>query len=289
MNKVKSLFNLFSPCYLCPLNCGAKRLKGEKGLCNAGVKVKISSATIYKGEEPPLVGNAGSGAIFFSDCNLRCVYCQNYNFSQKGFGRFISVKELSDVMLGLQENGVANINLVTATHYIPQVVSAVLLAKKRGLSLPIVYNTSGYESVAVLKLLSGIIDIYLTDFRYGSNEWAVKYSNAPSYVEIARSALYEMFVQTGKLKIGKSGLAVKGLIVRYLLFPNGLSELESVLKVVKQTVGTNIYFSLMSQYVPAYRAKEFREIGRKVTKEELLKASYLLRKYGFKNGWVQYL
>ncbi len=288
-NRLKKLYGLLSPCYLCPLNCGADRLRGEKGVCSGGVKMKISSATIYKGEEPPLVGNTGSGAIFFSFCNLKCVYCQNYNFSQKGTGHFVSVKELSEIMLELQSKNVANINLITATHFIPQIASSLILARRKGLRIPVVYNTSGYESVSVLKLLSGLIDIYLTDFRYGTNEWAMKYSAAPFYTEITKSALREMFLQTGNLKLDGKGIAKKGTIVRLLVFPNGFKELELSLRFVKEAVGTDIYISLMSQYVPVYVAKNYPLINRKITKQELLRASYLLKKYGFKNGWIQYL
>lgn len=287
--RLKKLYGLLSPCYLCSLNCGAERLNGERGVCGAGVKMKISSATIYKGEEPPLVGKTGSGAIFFSFCNLKCVYCQNYNFSQKGNGHFVSVSELSEIMLHFQEKGVANINLITATHFIPQVASSLILAKEKGLKIPVVYNTSGYESVSVLKLLSSLVDIYLTDFRYGTNEWAVKYSAAPFYTEIAKSALKEMFRQTGNLKLGESGIAKRGTIVRLLIFPEGLAELELSLKFIKESVGAGVYISLMSQYVPVYKAKNYPPLNRKITKQELLKASYLLRKYGFKNGWIQYL
>ncbi len=287
--RLKKLYNLFSPCYLCPLNCGADRLRNKKGICNAGIKVKISSATVYKGEEPPLVGKTGSGAIFFSFCNLKCVYCQNYNFSQNGNGHFVSVKKLSEIMLNLQEKGVSNINLITATHFIPQVASSLILAKKKGLKIPVVYNTSGYESVSVLKLLSGLVDIYLTDFRYGTNEWALKYSAAPFYTEITKAALKEMFRQTGNLELGENGIAKKGTVVRLLIFPEGLAELELSLKFIKETVGTDIYVSLMSQYVPVYKAKNYPPLNRKVTKQELLKASHLLRKCGFKNGWIQYL
>ncbi len=286
--KIARLYELLSPCYLCPQNCGVRRLSGEKGMCNAGVKVKISSVAIYRGEEPPLVGKIGSGAIFFSFCNLKCVYCQNYNFSQNGAGRFVSVLELSDIMLELQRKGAANINLITATHFLPQAISALIVAKNNGLVVPIVYNTSGYESVEVLRLIEGFIDVYLTDFRYGTDDWGVSYSVASYYTEIAKSALREMFRQVGNLKIGKNGLAKKGVIVRHLLFPNGIDEFESVLKLVKDSVGNEVYFSLMSQYIPVYKAKYFSKINRKVTKEEFLKAAFLLRSYGFENGWVQY-
>jgi putative pyruvate formate lyase activating enzyme len=288
LTQIKQLYRLLSPCYLCPLNCGAKRIAGETGLCNAPLKMKISSYTLYKGEEPPLSGKYGSGAIFFSYCNLKCVYCQNFNFSQKGSGHFIGIGELSDIMLNLQNMGAANINLITATHYIPQVAAALFLAKNKGLSVPVVFNTSGYESVKTIQLLDGFVDVYLTDFRYGTDAWAQKYSNAPSYVEIVRAALIKMYRQVGNLHIGKDGLATKGLIIRLLLFPNGINELKSILEIITSTIGTDVYISLMSQYVPVYRAKEFPEISRKVTKEEFLEAAHLLRKFGFKNGWVQY-
>jgi len=288
LSQIKELYKLLSPCFLCPLNCGAERLEGEYGICGASYKVKISSYTLYKGEEPPLSGVNGSGAIFFSHCNLKCVYCQNFNFSQYGNGHFVSVRELSNIMIELQNRGAANINLITATHYLPQVTAAIKIARCRGLTIPIVYNTSGYESVKVLRLLNGFIDIYLTDFRYAFNEHAVKYSSAPFYKEITREALVEMYRQVRNLKIGKDGIAVKGTIIRLLLFPNGLKELEKILEIIAESIGNQVHISLMSQYVPVYRAREYPEINRKITKEEFLHASHLLRKFGFKNGWVQY-
>lgn len=289
LERIAMLYKLLSPCYLCPLNCGKSRLLNENGICNAGIKVKISSATIYKGEEPPLVGIKGSGAIFFSFCNLKCVYCQNYNFSQNGAGKFVSVKTISKLMLDLQSRGAVNINLITATHFLPQVIAALYIAKRNGLIIPIIYNTSGYESVKVLQILEGFIDIYLMDFRYGTNLWGYIYSNVPSYVNIASAALQEMFRQVGNLKIDENGIAKSGLIVRHLLFPNGLHELENVLRITKNKIGNDVYFSLMSQYVPVYKAKAFKKISRKITREELIKASHLLKIYGFKNGWIQYL
>ncbi len=288
LHQIKKLYELLSPCFLCPLNCGARRLEGERGICNASQRVKISSYTLYKGEEPPLSGVNGSGAIFFSHCNLKCVYCQNFNFSQYGKGYFVSVRELSNIMLDLQSKRAANINLITATHYLPQVTAAIKIARDKGLAIPIVYNTSGYESVRVLRLLNGFVDVYLTDFRYAFNEHAVKYSSAPFYKEIAKEALIEMYKQVGNLKIGKDGTAVKGLIIRLLLFPNRLKELEKILEIISECVGNRVHISLMSQYVPVHRAKEYPEISRKVTKEEFLRASHLLRKFGFTNGWLQY-
>ncbi len=288
LSQIKELYKLLSPCFLCPLNCGAKRFEGEYGICDASQRVKISSYTLYKGEEPPLSGVNGSGAIFFSHCNLKCVYCQNFNFSQYGSGHFVSVRELSNIMLGLQGKRAANVNLITATHYLPQVVSAIKIARDNGLVIPVVYNTSGYESVRVLRLLDGFVDIYLADFRYAFNGNAIKYSSAPFYKEIAKEALVEMYRQVGDLKLGKDGTAVRGLIIRLLLFPNGLKELEKILEIISGCVGSRVHISLMSQYVPVYRAKEYPEISRKITKEEFLRASHLLRKFGFTNGWVQY-
>ena len=288
LSQIKELYKLLSPCFLCPLNCGAKRLEGKYGICSASYNVKISSYTLYKGEEPPLSGVNGSGAIFFSHCNLKCVYCQNFNFSQYGNGHFVSVRELSNIMIDLQNKGAANINLITATHYLPQVTAAIKIARDKGLIIPIVYNTSGYESVKVLRLLNGFVDVYLTDFRYAFNKNAVKYSSAPFHREIAKEALVEMYRQVGDLKVGKDGIAVKGLIIRLLLFPNGLKELEKILEIILETIGSQVHISLMSQYVPVYLAKKYPEISRKVTKEEFLRAAYLLRKFGFTNGWVQY-
>ncbi|MEA3313971.1 MAG: radical SAM protein [Caldisericota bacterium] len=287
-DKVKKLYDLFSPCYLCPLNCGVKRKEGETGSCSAGNRLKISSYTIYKGEEPPLVGNVGAGAIFFSYCNLKCVYCQNYNFSQLFSGREISIGDLVNIMLELQNKGAANINLITATHFFPQIAEALSIAKSKGLTLPIVYNTSGYESVEVLQLLHGFIDIYLADFRYGTNASGERYSKVPNYVEITKAAVKEMYNQVGNLVVNDNGIAKKGLIVRHLLFPGGIEELRVVVDFVVNSLSKDVYFSLMSQYVPVYRAKEYPEINRKITREEFLLATRVVREAGITNGWIQY-
>lgn len=288
IEKIKRLYEMLSPCYLCPLRCGVERLKRESGICNSGIVTKISAFTLYKGEEPPLSGRDGSGTIFFSNCNLKCVYCQNFQFSQIGNGRFVSVKELTHIMLSLQEKGASNINLVTPTHYFPPIVASLRLAKSNGLTLPIILNTIGYEDVKVLNLLEGYIDIYLPDFRYIDDQKAIKYSQAPDYVNITTAAIKEMLKQVPEVKFRPNGTMSRGVIIRILLFPDNLQDLRLTLRHIAKEFGKDVYISLMSQYVPVYRAKEFPEISRKLSREEMLEAIKILREEGFKNGWVQY-
>ncbi len=287
-DRIAELYHLFSPCYLCPLNCGVNRDNGEVGLCGAGKNIKIASFSLYKGEEPPLVGNKGSGTIFFSYCNLKCVYCQNYNFSQLGRGKEISIETLADIMLKLQGRGAVNINLVTPAHFIPQIAEAIFVARKSGLVLPIVYNTSGYESVKTIKLLKNIVDIYLTDFRYGTDAFGKKYSGVPYYTEIAKAAVKEMYNQVGNLSMDSKGIAKKGIIIRHLLFPEGIGELKNVVNFITNDLSKDIYFSLMSQYIPVYQAKMYPEINREITKKEFFLASRIVRDAGIRNGWIQY-
>ena len=288
LEKIRELYKLLSPCYLCPLNCGAKRLKGEQGTCNSQVVPRISSYTLYKGEEPPVSGQNGSGAIFFSNCNLRCVYCQNYNFSQLGKGKDVSVLELSEIMMKLQSMNASNINLITATHFLPQSIAALRLARQKGLSLPIVLNTSGYESLEVLRLLEGFIDIYLSDFRYATDEEGIKYSGVPFVSTFTLSAIKEMLRQVGNITFDSKGIMKKGVIIRILVFPNGIENLRKRLRIIKKEFSTDIYISLMSQYVPVYLAKNFPEINRKLTRLEIMESIKILREEGFRNGWVQY-
>ncbi|BAL81391.1 radical SAM protein [Caldisericum exile] len=284
---LEELYKLLSPCNLCPLRCEVDRLKGEIGICNSNAIIKISSAVLYKGEEPPLSGPFGSGTIFFSNCNLKCVYCQNYNFSQLGAGKFVSVKELSNIMLWLEKKGASNINFVTATHYAPQAMASLTLARERGLKIPAVWNTIGYETVELVKLLNNFIDIYLPDLRYINDEDALKYSNAPNYFEITMEALREM-VKNKSIKFGNDGLLKEGVVVRYLVFPGRLNDLRRALKVLKREFGDSIFISVMTQYVPVYRAHEFKELSRKLTKEEINEVKKIVKEEGIKNGWVQY-
>ncbi len=288
LEKIKKLYSLLSPCKLCPLECGVLRLNGEVGACNSKIKVKISAGILYPWEEPPLSGRYGSGTIFFSNCNLKCIYCQNFQFSQLGKGKEVSLIELSQMMLSLQEKNASNINLVTPTQYFPQAIAALNIARKNGLRIPSVLNTSGYESVPVLKLLEGYIDIFLPDFRYINNEKAFKYSGVKNYVSITAEAIKEMLRQAPEVKYNREGIIVKGVILRILVFPDGLEDLRLTLKHISNMFGRDLYVSLMSQYVPVYRAKEFPEIARKLTKNEIREALKILHKEGFKNGWVQY-
>ncbi len=288
IDSLSKLYKLLSPCYLCPLNCKVERLGNVLGRCDASIKAKISSYTLYKGEEPPLAGNRGSGAIFFSHCNLKCVYCQNYNFSQFGNGREVSVNELSSIMLKLEQLGALNINLVTATHYLPQAMAAVNLARGKGLRLPTILNTSGYESKKVLSLLKDFIDIYLVDFRYSSDELGEKYSGIKFYKRFAVSSIKEMLRQKPEVQFDKTGIVRRGVIIRLLVFPNGLEELKKILAIIKWEFGLGVCISLMSQFTPVYRAKDFPEISRKLTREEITDAIKIVREEGFRNGWIQF-
>ena len=288
LEKIKKLYRLMSPCYLCPLNCGAERLKGQKGVCDSNVVAKVSSYILYRGEEPPVSGQNGSGAIFFSNCNLKCIYCQNYNFSQLGSGNDVSILELSEIMMKLQSMKASNINLITTTHFLPQSIAALHIARQKGLNLPIVWNTSGYESLEILKLLEGFIDVYLPDFRYATDEEGVKYSGASFMTVFTISAIKEMLRQVGEVRFDPKGIMKKGVIIRILVFPNGIENLRKILRIIKSEFSVDVYISLMSQYVPVYLAKNFPEINRKLAKSEVSEAIKLLREEGFKNGWVQY-
>lgn len=288
IKNLEELYSMLSPCSLCPLECNSLRLKGQVGKCNSNIKVKISASVLYPGEEPPLSGKFGSGTIFFSNCNLKCVYCQNFQFSQLGNGKMISLAELSKIMIQLQHKGAANINLVTPTQYFPQAASAIYFARKQGLKIPIVLNTSGYEKVEVLKKLENFIDIYLTDFRYIDDKKAIKYSKAPNYVNVTTEAVREMLRQKPSIKYDKFGLMKEGVIIRVLVFPGMINDLRLILKHIAREFGHSVYISLLSQYVPVFRACEFPEISRKLTKAEIMESIKVLREEGFKNGWVQY-
>jgi putative pyruvate formate lyase activating enzyme len=279
--------NILEHCTICPRNCGVNRNKGEVGFCKAGDKVEVYSAHLHFGEEPPISGYNGSGTIFFAHCNLRCVYCQNYKLSQVGHGKDFETEELSSLMLSLQSQKAHNINLVTPTHYAPQIAAAVIAAKKAGLTIPIVYNSSGYEAVKTLRFLAGLVDIYLVDMRYGDNKDASKYSACRDYVENNQAAIKEMYRQVGNLKTAKDGIAVKGVIIRHLILPNSISGTEQVFKFISQNLSEDIYISFMSQYYPAHNAVKYTELSRRINESEYDKAFRALEKYNLRNGWVQ--
>ena len=289
-NRIEAAYQLLEACRVCPRECGVNRLKNDKlGFCRSGLNPVISSASPHHGEEPPLSGTKGSGTIFFTNCNLRCLYCQNYPISQLGNGAERTPGELACQMLWLQEQGCHNLNLVTPTHFMPQILKALGIARDRGFNLPIVYNTSGYEAVKSLRLLDGIVDIYLPDMRYSDDKAALKCSIAPHYPEINRAAVKEMYRQVGNLVCDENGIAKRGIIIRHLVLPNGLSGTESIMKFLAEEISRDVYISLMSQYFPAYKANEHKELSRRTTAAEYNDACRIMEKYGLENGWVQEL
>ena len=289
-SRIEAAYALLESCRVCPRECGVNRLKNEKGcFCRSGLNPIVSSVSPHHGEEPPLSGARGSGTIFFTNCNLKCVYCQNYPISQMGNGAERTVGELACQMLWLQEQGCHNLNLVTQTHFMPQILKALGIALERGFNLPIVYNTSGYESLEALQLLDGIVDIYLPDMRYSDNAVGLKYSSAPHYPEVNRAAIREMYRQVGNLVLDENGVAQRGLIIRHLVLPGGLSGTGGVMKFLAEEISKDVYISLMSQYFPAYRTQEFKKIDRRITSEEYEGAYQIMLKYGLESGWIQNL
>lgn len=277
-------------CDLCPRNCKVNRLKGQKGFCGAvGENVKQARIGLHYYEEPCISGNSGSGTVFFSGCNLRCQFCQNYTISQEETGREISIQELADKMIWLQEEGANNINFVTGFMYIPQIIESIRIAKTQGLKIPILYNSSGYESVEALKMLEGYIDIYLPDFKYYYEELATRLSNAKNYKSIAMSAIKEMIRQQPENIYDEDGILQKGVIIRHLVLPNHIQNSKQVLKFLKSTFGKNISISIMAQYFPSYKASEIKDINRKLTKKEFEEIEDYLYRLEFKNGYIQYL
>lgn len=250
---------MLSPCRACPRACRADRLAGEKGACRTGALPRVASAGAHFGEEPVLVGMGGSGTIFFQGCNLNCVFCQNYDISHSDGGVEVSPRELAELMLGMQQRACSNVNLVTPTHVAPQAMEAIEIARGRGLSLPIVYNCGGYESVEMLALLEGFVDIYMPDFKYASPEAALKYSGAEDYPQVARAALAEMYRQVGPLSLDERGVAIRGVMVRHLVLPMDVAGGERVIETIAEAApGCGI--NVMGQYRPCYRAAEFPEL-----------------------------
>ena len=276
-------------CNVCPHRCGINRIAGKIGRCKATDKVKVALASIHNFEEPCISGKNGSGTVFFSNCNLNCVFCQNYEISQLGKGKEISIEELADIFIKQQNKNVHNINLVTPTIYIYQIIEAIKLARDKGLKIPIVYNSNGYENVEALKHLKGYIDIYLPDLKYSNNEIAYKYSNIKNYYENAVQAIKEMYNQVGKPIIDENGIMKKGLMIRHLVLPNQLQNSKDVLKWINDNMDKKVFVSVMAQYFPTYRAKNFPEISRKLTKEEYNEIEQYLYSLDLENGYIQEL
>lgn len=286
-DRVRRAYARLRRCDLCPHECGVDRVAGETGFCRAGLKPRIASANVHNGEEPPISGSRGSGTIFLSHCTLRCRFCQNFPISQLGNGEDITTAGLAERMLKLQVQGVHNINFVTPGHYLPQILAALLLAIPRGFRLPLVWNTSGYEKVDVLRLLDRIVDIYLPDMKYADEDPAVKFSSAPGYRDINRAAILEMFRQVGHLELDNEGIAVQGLIIRHLVLPEGAAGSRETLAWIAENLGTETHVALMNQYFPAYDACEIPGLHRRITGEEYADAVAALEEFGLENGWVQ--
>lgn len=277
-------------CKLCPRECGADRKSGKPGACGvSGEGVMAARAALHMWEEPCISGKTGSGTVFFTGCPLRCVYCQNYELARGRAGKRITTERLSEVFLELETAGAANVNLVTPTHYTPEIVRAVKAAGKRGLSIPVVYNCSGYEKVETLELLEGTVDIYLTDFKYMDSDMAARYSKAPDYPEVAKAALGEMVRQTGgETAFNKDGMMTKGVIVRHLLLPGHLKNAKAVVKYLYESYGNQVYLSLMNQYTPLPQVREtFPELSRGVTRREYERLVDYALSLGVENGFIQ--
>ena len=276
-------------CNVCPHKCKVNRLEGKSGRCKCNDKIKIALVSTHMYEEPCISGTNGSGAIFFSNCNLSCKFCQNYEISQLGKGYEITIEELASIMIKQQEAGVHNINLVTPTMYAYQIIEAIKIARKNGLNIPIIYNSNGYENVETIKALKGYIDVYLPDLKYYSNEIAVKYSKAPNYFEIASKAILEMINQVGEPIFDEDGMIKKGVMIRHLVLPNHIQNSKNVLKWIKENIPEEIYIDVMAQYFPTYKAKEDELINRKLTKREYKEIENYFYLLDFKNGYMQEL
>jgi putative pyruvate formate lyase activating enzyme len=283
--RIRLLKEFLKGCRLCPRECGVNRLNGEVGVCQAGLEPMVSSAFPHFGEEPPLVGYHGSGTIFLTHCNLRCIFCQNYDISHLGNGKPMTPSEMARVMVRLQEMGCHNINFVTPTHYAPQIVASLPEAIEKGLRLPIVYNCSGYESVEVIRLLEGVVDIYMPDAKYMDGRHSKEFSNAPDYPEIIKEVLKEMHRQVGDLTVNSEGIAERGLLIRHLVMPHGVASSEAVLRFIAEEISVHSYVNIMDQYRPEYGAHEFPEINRRITQKEYLEAVQWARRYQLYRGF----
>lgn len=284
---MEELYKLLADCTLCPRNCHVNRIAGEKGYCRESAGIMAARAALHMWEEPCISGEKGSGAVFFSGCSLQCVYCQNHDIAGAKRGRMVSGERLSEIFMELQEKGAANLNLVTAGHYVPQVVNALRLAREKGFCLPVIYNSSGYEKAGTLKLLEGYVDIYLPDFKYWEEEPARRYSNAPYYRGTAEAALAEMFRQTGECRFDEDGYIQKGMIVRHLVLPGQVSDSKKIVRYLYETYGDQIYISIMNQYTPLEQVEDYPEIHRKITEAEYDEAVDYAVSIGVTNGFIQ--
>lgn len=287
LQRVREGYRRLASCDICPHDCGVNRLRGETGVCRAGAQPRIASANVHRGEEPPISGTKGSGTIFFSGCSLQCRFCQNFPISQLGNGEETTTAGLAAKMLRLQQLGVHNINFVTPTHFMPQILAALYLAIPQGFRLPLVWNSSGYEKADALALLDGIVDVYLPDMKYDDEESARNFSSAPGYPGINRRAVAEMLRQVGVLDLDDEGIARRGLIIRHLVLPEGNAGSREIMAWIADNLGRETHVSLMKQFFPAHKAQDLPGIDRKITDEEYEEAVEGLEEAGLENGWVQ--
>lgn len=271
--RVRQLWSIYRSCRLCPRQCGVNRLKGETGVCRSTSRAKVFSAHAHFGEERPLVGRGGSGTIFFSNCSLLCQYCQNWEINHRGDGSYVSDDQIGRLMLDLQNAGCHNINVVTPTHIVPNIINGLRAAIARGLRVPIVYNCGGYESLEVIKLLDGIVDIYLPDFKYNDTKMAEKYSSgAAGYPEAAAAAIEEMHRQVGELVVDERGIALRGLMIRHLVLPRNIAGTDRFTAWVASRLTRSTYVNIMAQYRPEHRARDYPELSRRVSSDEFKQA-----------------
>jgi len=289
--RIAELYRILERCVLCPRECRKNRLKGEEGYCRSGEEIVVSAIHPHFGEEEPLVGQGrlwgvgGSGTIFLTGCNLGCVYCQNYDISHLGHGSPVSVEELSRGMMHLQNMGCHNINLVTPTHFIPQLVKGIRMAIERGLRLPVVYNCGGYESVSTIRLLEGIIGIYMPDMKYSDRQGAGRYSNASDYFDRCREAVREMHRQVGDLNLDSRGIARRGLLIRHLILPNDLAGSREILRFIAEEISKDSYVNIMFQYRPMFKAAEYEELNRRPSLDEYREAIAMAQDFGLHRGF----
>ena len=284
--RAEALQQLLTECRICPNECNVNRLEGEKGnYCYSANEVIVSSFAPHFGEEPPLVGFSGSGTIFFTNCNLSCVFCQNYDISQLGHGSRVSVEQLSEMMILLQSRGCHNINLVSPTHFVPQIVSALVIAVDKGLEIPIVYNCGGFESAETLKLLEDIVDIYMPDIKYSDSETAARLSGIKNYWNVVQSAVKEMHRQVGDLHINRRGIAKRGLLIRHLVLPNDLAGSKKVIDFIADQISKETYINIMDQYYPANKANQYDELNRRITNEEYERVINYAKQKGLSRGF----
>ncbi len=271
-------------CEICPRRCHVNRLKEEKGFCRTGRRARVGAFAPHLGEEQPLVGKHGSGTIFFSGCNLACVFCQNYDISQMDGGEEVEASVLAGIMLRLQDLGCHNINFVTPTHVVPQILEALVLARAEGLSVPLVYNSGGYDFVETIRLLDGIFDIYMPDAKYGSDEVALKYSGAPRYTHYMRTAIKEMHRQVGNLQTDEEGIATRGLLIRHLVLPGGLAGTAEIVRFLSEEISKDTYLNVMAQYRPEYNACSYPEMNRRISLTEYRDAVRIAVEAGMVRG-----